>query len=205
MRFEKKVWLVGCVLLLASTVGAVRGDTIKKSGGLRIGVVDVGKIFEGYRKKIDREVELEKERNELQAEVDRMEKQLKKFQQEMKIYKGEKLEKKKAEYEDKLREYRAFIKVNNSKLQEKQTRLWKEVYNEIFQEVRRYGENNGYDLILQAGGDEVGGRSVEEVQLRVDMKKVIFFAPTVDVTGKILDILNARYKKMKEKNEKKEQ
>ncbi len=168
---------------------------------LKVGVVNLKRIFNDYKKKKDREVELQKERNELQSELDKKEKELKKLEKEMEILEGEEKLKKKEEFDEKRKDYTAFYSYNNKELQKKQVELWNTMFNEIVEEVEDFGEKGEYDLILKTDPDPIRGESLEEIQLRVDIKKVLFHSPKVDLTEPIIKALNDRYKKIKESKE----
>lgn len=169
---------------------------------LKIGVVNMAKVFSEYGKSRDGRVELEKQRSDMQAELDKKESELKKLEQELEVLNGEEKLKKNAEFQEKKKGYAAYFKVNNKELQRKQCDLWKSVYNEIIGEVKRSAEKEGYDLILKTDDGPISGNSLEQIQLRVDIKKVLFHSPKVDLTDRVINILNEKYKRLKESKEK---
>ncbi|MFC1671612.1 OmpH family outer membrane protein [Planctomycetota bacterium] len=198
MRMFMKV-LVVLGLILSPLCRMLPAEDAKNT---KIGVVDLRKIFDNYKKKMDQEVELEKEKNELQSELDKKEKELKSLEKEMEILEGEEKLKKKSEFDDKRKEYTAFYSYNNKKLQKKQVDLWNDTYNEIIEEVKRFGEKGEYDLILKANNEPIRGKTLEEIQLRVDIKDVLLHSPKVDLTDAIIKTLNDRHKRLKESREK---
>jgi Skp family chaperone for outer membrane proteins len=192
--------LVGLGLALSPLSGMLQAGEGSKP--LKIGIVNIKKVFDDYKKKMDREVALQKERNELQAELDKKEKELKKLEKEMEILEGDQKLKKKEEFDEKMKDYTAFFSYNNKKLQAKQVELWNTIHNEIVDEIDRFGKKHGYDLILKSDPDPIRGKSLEEIQLRADIKKVLYHSGKVDLTEPILKILNDQYKKLKESKEK---
>lgn len=191
----------GVMFLLAGPAATVvRADGEPSS--LKIGTVDVTKVFAEYEKSRDGRVTLEKHRSEMQDGLDKREKALKKIEQELEVLEAEEKLKKKAEFDEKRKEYTAYYTVNNKELQRKQSELWKDAYNEIGREIRGFGEKNDYDLILKADNDPISGKGLDDIQLRVDIKKVLYHSPRIDLTDEIINILNEKYKRTKESKEK---
>lgn len=177
-------------------------ETVETPKPLKIGVINLGKIFDDYKKKMDQQVKLEKQRSEMQSELDKKEKELKKLEQELEVLSGDEKLKKKGEFDEKRKGYTAYYTVNNKELQRKQAELWKSIYNEIIDEIKLAGGKEGYDIVLKVDDGPVSGNSLEEIQLRVDIKKVLFHSPKVDFTDGIINILNEKYKRVKESKEK---
>lgn len=174
----------------------------KPRGTLKIGVINMTKVFSEYQKRADGRVELEKQRSEMQAEIKKKEKKLQKLEQELEILSGEERLKKQAEYKEKAASYKAYFKVNSGELHRRQCDLWKSIYNEIITEVKRSAEQEGYDIVLKIDDGPVSGSSLENIQLNVDIKKILFHSPKVDMTDGIINVLNEKYKRVKESKEK---
>ena len=68
------VVLAGLGIILSPLCAHLPAAEVK---ALKVGVVNLKRVFNDYKKKKDREVELQKERNELQSELDKKEKELK--------------------------------------------------------------------------------------------------------------------------------
>jgi Skp family chaperone for outer membrane proteins len=169
---------------------------------LKIGVINITKVFDEYQKKLDGRVELEKKRSEMQATLEKKEKEMRKLEQASDVLEGEEKLKKRAEFEEKKKDYRAYLKVNQPELQKKQCELWITVYNEIIDQIKRSAEDDGYDIILNMKDGPVSGERLEDIQLRVDIKKVLFHSSKVDLTDEIISVLNEKYKRVKESKEK---
>lgn len=176
-------------------------EKISSGGSLKIAVIDLARAFNDYNKKKDQDVTLEKLRSQIQKQINERETSLQKLEQELEVLNGDEKLKKKAEFDDKKAEFTAFYRVNQKDLQDKQSELWKTIYSEIIDEVKRLSARDGYDVIFKVDENEVKGSNLEQILLRVDMMKILYHSPKVDLTDEILNLLNEKYKKVKDSKE----
>lgn len=189
-------------LMLGVASWAEDTEKVETPEPLKIGVVNLAKVFSEYQKRGDGRVKLMKEKKEKELELKKQEAKLKKLEQELEVLEGEEKLRKQAEHKEKRKSYQAYYEVNNTELLTRQCNLWKAIYNEIIDEVKRTAEREDYDIILKVDSDPVSGNSLEEIQLRVDIKKFLFHSPKVDLTDRIINVLNEKYKRAKASKEK---
>ena len=166
---------------------------------LKIGVVDLEKLFTDYR--LAKELE-----GELRAEAGRQEDELRK-QKEVILEHRRRLaadtrdpdnldrmkESQKLEYE--LAEYRSLQEDIRAKIAASRFKNAKKIWSEIEDAVARYAKQKGLDLVIkdQVPINPIG--SGAELQAYMNSKAVIYRAPYLDCTAEVLKVLNTDYER----------
>lgn len=156
-------------------------------GQYKIGVVNLKAVFEGYSRRQDEYGKLEIERATKQKDVDRLsatiEEQKKKYEeQKEKLSDDDRIQ-----LEDEINanylEYQTRFKALQGDIDRKERRLLDALYKDIRDAIMEVGAQENYHLILEAGEDNPSG--------------VLYSSPTLRMTQKVIDYLNASGKNTK--------
>ncbi len=174
--FGFTVLLATIVLLLAS--GAYCADVAK------IGVIDFQKIFEKSEagKTIKREINqqgrrMEKDLKFRGSQIEALKKQL---EREAMVMSREKREQKEREFRIKINDLKSLKQKYEKEIQQLQKRLINRVRRQVLNIVEEIGKKEGYLLIVEQIG-------------------VVYAPQSVNLTDRIIQIYNERYKKQRTK------
>lgn len=165
----KDVKRFGLVLLfLVSSIFVYSKD-------LKIGVVNVEKIYADYEKAKSVRDEIQSKRKEKQDELSKKQSELKKLKEEYDQKKGKLKGEEKEKYEKKINDLTAeintFVNLTNRQLIDENRKKTQELLNDIAKVIQDYASKNGYDLII-------------------DKKSLPYFNPSFDISEEIIKILN---------------
>jgi Skp family chaperone for outer membrane proteins len=151
----------------------------------KIGVVDLKEVFDGYEKQKDDYKSLENEMEELQKGIDEMRETLTKAEEEYEAQRDSMTHEEQQAREDAIEsdrgKYRAEFTRRQKDLERRQNRVADNILKDIRAAVRELGAAENYHLILEAGKNAPTG--------------VLYFSTTLNMTQKVVDHLNAKYKK----------
>ncbi len=146
---------------------------------LKIGVVDVEKIYNEYEKAKAAREEIQGKRTEKQIELSKKQTELKQIVDEYNAKKGKMKEDEMKQYEKKINdlttEINTFVRLTNQQLLEENRRKTQTLLTDIAKVIQDYATKNGYDLI-------------------VDKKSLPYFSNTFDISDEIIKILNQKIK-----------
>ncbi|MEE8141904.1 MAG: OmpH family outer membrane protein, partial [Planctomycetota bacterium] len=150
----------------------------------RVGVVNLNTVFEGYQKRNTLEKQLNEERKALKKRIDGMEKGLAKMRVELELL--DRQTTRFQELEKQARHLLEDLKVEQRHAAEALQRKQAQFHNSLLAEIRavigRYGEEQGFTLIVQ-----------KEFTLSSEARSwrsVLYHDPQIDLTQKILEVLN---------------
>jgi len=145
----------------------------------KIGVVDRKKVLKGYKK-------VETEYKKLQAEVEqrqtgitalseKIEAAKKQYEADSKTMNAADRAQRETQIQNDYRDYQSKLSSQQAEIDTKEQVLMREVFQEMEEAVQKVGGEEGYDIILDGNS-----------------RGAIFFAPNVDLSQKIIDILNSK-------------
>ena len=185
-------------ILAVAVVASLAATAIAQNPGpqgraLVVGVVDLGVVFKGYKRKdeLEKQVNAQKERLEKLAQSQRdalqkMRKDLDLLQTNSPTYRMKKYEiltaMKTAEVSAQQAEEELKAQVEGLTLQ---------LLDEIEECVREYGKQNGYDLVLKIDTKGWGDERFQERIMRAQVSSVLYHDPKVDITNSIVAVLNS--------------
>ncbi len=140
---------------------------------LKVGYVNVAKIFDSYEKTKANDVNLEKRGKQKEAELEARVNELKKLRQSLELLSNEAREAKTREIEEKADELQRFRTSTARDLRHDRDKIAKELLDEIQRGITDYAKANGYSLIL-------------------DARSVLYGQNAYDVTDGVLKLLNSR-------------
>ena len=146
------------------------------AGTVKIGVIDMQKIVFESKEGKKAKAEWDKEYNEKKQEIDKKTKELQKLQEELKKNAAVLSEKAKKQKQEELRKKAMelqFLKQEAMQyLQKRNAELVDAIIKKAIKIIQDYGKKNGYTLIIDRTG------------------KVVYSDPSVDLTKKIIQIMD---------------
>jgi len=167
----KKVIVASAVLFLCGlflTGGVFAAD--------KFAYVDLSRLVSEYGKAKDYEKTLIDKQNAYRAEIDKKVNEVKQFQDKMNLLSDKEKEVKKEEFETKVKGLQDFERQKLTDLRKEQDEKMKEVYKDIEDTVKQYAEKEGYALVF-------------------DSRLLIYQTKNMDITNKVMDILNKSFRK----------
>jgi len=158
--------LVLCTLFFAGVVSAAE----------KFAYVDLSRLFGEYGKTKDYDKTLNEKQNAYRTEIDNKTNEVKQFQDKVNLLSDKEKEAKKAEFETKVKGLQDFERQKLTDLRKEQDERMKEIFKDIEDAVKQYAEKEGYTLVFN---DRV----------------FVYQTKNMDITDKVMDILNKGYKK----------
>ncbi len=142
----------------------------------KYGFVDIGKVFDDYEKTKKFDQDLQEEGKKKQQERDAMVLEVRKLREEQAILSEEKKKDSEASIEKKLKELDEFDRNVRKELGEKREKVVKEIFQDIDQKLKLFGDRKGYDYIFND-------------------RALVYRNAKYDQTAEVLKELNNDYKK----------
>ena len=167
----KRVTVVLSVIVLALFIlaGAVQAAE-------KFVYVDLSRIFSEYAKTKDYDKVLGDKENAYNTERDKKVNEVKSFQDKMNLLSEKEKAAKKTDLEEKVKSLQEFDRQKQTDLRKEQDEKMKEILKDIQEAVKKYSEKEGFTLVFN---DRV----------------LVYEAKNLDITDKIVEILNKGYKK----------
>jgi len=164
----KKIFLV--VVALAVFIACAAEVSAED---LKIGCVNMQKIFSEYKKTRAAEAELEKKGKAKSEERNKMVEEVRRLKDEIELLSDEGREKKQAEVDGKIKELQDFDRRVRGELVEEREGVLREISGDIDKAIEDYGKKNKYDLILKK-----------------DKRVLIYDKGDLDITESVIRTLN---------------
>ncbi len=142
----------------------------------KVGSVDVARIFSEYSKTKDYDKILSDKQRAYTAERDKRLADIKQLQDKFDLLSDKEKETKKADLENKVKDLQEFDRQKTTDLRKDQDEKMKDILKDIEDTVKQYAEKEGYTMVLN---DRV----------------LVYQSKGMDITDKIIDILNKGSKK----------
>lgn len=173
----KVIFVIAISLFLAAPTQA---QLFKK--GVKIGYIDIARVFDQYEATDIATAELRKDIEDKRKDVEKRTEDINLLKQKLEtqgmVIKKEEKTRIEEEVEDKIRELKAITERLNRELRQREQKFVRDILEEIQEVVKVYGKDNGYDLIL-------------------DKREVLYGPEGMDVTSEIVKIINKRLEKKK--------
>ena len=156
---------VSCLLSLVAC-------RLSSAEGLKIGYVNLAKIFDGYERTKASEGDLEKQGKQKDAELQGRLNELKKLREGLELLNDQAREAKTREIEQKSDDLQRFKNTTLRELGRERQKLADSILQDIQRVIIEYAKTNGFSLILQQD------------------KVVLYGQPAYDVTDEVLKALN---------------
>lgn len=142
----------------------------------KFGFIELGKIFNEYNKTKDYDKVLSGKENAYETERDKKVDEIKQLQDKMNLLSDKEKETKKTDLEDKIKSLQEFDRQKQADLRKESNEKRAEVMKDIDSAIKSYAAKEGYTLVF----NEVG---------------VVYNSKEMDITDKIIELLNKGYKK----------
>jgi len=171
----KKACLIALSAVAVLTIATTQKAFAQKS--LKVGVVDVEKIYSSYEKVKQSSSDLQAEKKPKQEQYDKMVAEIKKMEDEYKEKASKMTASERKAFEGKIKakklEAQSFLEQTNTELLEKNRAITQQRLKEISDAIQAYGKENNFDIIL-------------------DKKSLPYFTSTIDITDAIIAKLNKK-------------
>ncbi len=193
-----RFFVIACIAILLSPTWAQQPVQPATPTLVKIGFVDLKKIFRDYQKVKQLQDAVRQETEMELAKIKGLKEEAKQLQEEIPLYKaGSKVrlqkEKKLAElmFDIKNREEKA----NHFLNQRHKTEL-ENVYHEVAEEIENYARANGFFMIVRVSdADFFGSQSVEALYMQIYTRDVLYWQKENDITNIIIETINEKYKR----------
>lgn len=167
----KRVIFASMVLLLCAlffTGGVLAAE--------KFAYADMIQLISEYGKAKDYEKVLIDKQNAYRAELDKKANEVKQFEDKMNLLSDKEKEAKKEEFETKVKALQDFGRQKSTDLRKEQDEKMQEVYKDVGEAIKQYAEKEGYALVF-------------------DNRLLVYQTKNMDITAKVVGILNKGYKK----------
>ena len=187
-------------VLLASLIYTNINIANAEAEDFKIGIVDIGNVFEKYQKRIDLDQELKEQEKEFQDEVNKKRKEIIDLDEETQLLDlgSESRSNNENLMERKNVELEGYAKFAERQLLKKYKNFFENIYQEVVQKVEKIGEQEGFDLIIKNEEADLKSNEISDLQFKIGIRTVLYHSDSVDITFDVVDILNASYSKEKE-------
>jgi len=186
MAWTVPVAVAGCLVL-----GILHAGNPISPGPLKIGVVDLAKVADGYQKRKDRETEINKAIQAAEGQLKAFQKKVESMSSEVDLLdrKAPEYSGKRKELVEKIEEARMRRRLAEIELNEKGTLYLQEVFSEILAKVEEYRAANNFDFILRVDNKPLAS------QEQLLLKMVMAHNKAFDVTDDVIAYLNKSLQK----------
>ena len=186
--------------LLASLIYTNINIANAEAEDFKIGIVDIGNVFEKYQKRIDLDLELKEQEKGFQDEVNKKRKEIIDLDEETQLLDlgSENRSNNENLMERKNVELEGYAKFAERQLLKKYKNFFENIYQEVVQKVEKIGEQEGFDLIIKNEEADLKSNEISDLQFKIGIRTVLYHSDSVDITFDVVDILNASYSKEKE-------
>lgn len=166
---KAKIVLWGLFFSLSILAGAVQAAE-------KFAYVDLSRIFSEYTKTKDYDKVLGNKENTYSTEREKKVNEVKTFQDKMNLLSDKEKAAKKTDLEEKVKSLQEFDRQKQTDLRKEQDEKMKEILKDIEEAVKKYSEKEGFTLVF-------------------NNRVLVYEAKNLDITDKIVEILNKGYKK----------
>jgi len=170
---------------------------------LRIGTVNVVKVFDELDEKVDMNAKLRELEDKRAAQLRRLAEKVRNLEEKAKLLKPDSEEARKTArlLEDAKREFRSQRDATEDHMYNKLFDFTLAIYKKIRQEIEIYAREAGYDIVLRTRDADLGNIDPNirprtrylELNRRIEATTVLYHAPSTDFTDEIIKRLNQKY------------
>ena len=180
-------------LIALAALIATESVTAQERVGIKVGVVNLGEIFDKYYKKKELDANLRSESEKKREVLEAKGKEVARLQEELALFDlgtdaGKRTEQKLFQTKVERETYR---KMAQEEWVRKQRDFTVRLYEEIQARIADYARREKIDLVLKAEDSEIRAGTLEMVQLEIKLRTVLFRSPDLDITSDVITYLNA--------------
>ena len=165
----------------------------QESVEIKVGVVNLGEVFDKYYKKKELDAALRAESEKKREVLQERAKEIAKLEEELALFDlgteaGKRTETKLFQKKVERETYR---KMAQGEWVKKQRDYTIRLYEEIQARIADYAKREKIDLVLKLEDTEIRAGTLEMVQLEIKLRTVLFHSPALDITKGLIAYLNA--------------
>ncbi len=185
---------LGAGAALGSALLAPAAARAADGAGLKVGLVDIGVVFKSYKRKDDLEKEINNQKLNFEKQAQEQQKVLEGLRNNLNLLKdGSDLwRQKRKELNLQVSQMKVIRDGWEEELKIQIENLTLMILNEIEDRVRKFGEDNKFDLIVKIDSQGWGDERFQERIFRAQVSSVLYFRKELDVTERVLLLLNDR-------------
>jgi len=186
-------------VLLASLICTNINIANAEEEDFKIGIVDIGSVFEKYQKRIDLDQELKEQEKGFQDEINKKRKEIIDLDEETQLLdlgsenrgiNENLMERKNVELE-------GYAKFAERQLLKKYKDFFESIYQEVVHKVEEIGEQEAFDIIIKKEEADLKSAKISDLQFKIGIRTVLYHSDSVDITLGVVEALNASYSKEK--------
>ncbi len=197
---KKTTWMLVVLLGVFGYRLSLAQESTEVPGPLKIGVVNVSKVLTECQENLDREKSIELKQQEIKAKLKELETEANDIRNELEnVLKPGSQESiaRMQEWFNKMALKEAYEKGQMKSL-ETDTQVWTEtLYQKFLDEVNRMARQKGLTLVLNKDEMSVRQRNLDDLLSMIRSRRILYSAPTLDLTAEILENLDKDYEKVK--------
>ena len=180
--------LVALTIMIATESVTAQGQV-----GIKVGVVNLGEIFDKYYKKKELDADLRAESEKRREVIQAKSKEIAKLEEELALFDlgtdagkrtEEKLFQKKVERD-------TYRKMAQEVWVKKQRDFTIRLYEEIQAHIADYAKREKIDLVLEVEDSEIRVGTLDMVHLEIKLRTILFHKPDLNITTDVIAYLNA--------------
>ncbi|MCM8783583.1 MAG: OmpH family outer membrane protein [Candidatus Omnitrophica bacterium] len=164
------------ILFLASVV--LLGVSLCYAADLKIGYIDVSRVFDEYNRTKEEDQILEKKGSEKEAQREKMVNEIKKIKEELDLASDKVKPDKQKLLDEKIKNLQGYDRTTREDLRKERDGIVREILKEIDGVIQELGKKEGYTVI-------------------VNERLLLYRDESLDLTGRVIKILNEQYDKKK--------
>lgn len=185
------------VALLAGLLGytwaqrPTAGDEAgKRPEDLRIGVVDLGKVFLGYQRLGERREEHARETQKVDAALKELFAEIGRLKDDLKRAKEGSAEQRRLveEAQTKAREFELQRQKEQQRLMLRETEIYAQAYARVVEEIQKIAEARGLRLVLRTQAGPLEGKNPQETL--AGLNRAVLYQESLDITDQVLEAMN---------------
>lgn len=185
------------VAVLAALLGytwaqgpGLRGADDAKPPNFPVAVVDMGKVFNGFKQLSERKEELQRQNQKVEEQIKTRVEELTQLQEEAKGHKEGSPEHKRIvkEFQTKNRDFEIFRREQQRIVLEAQTKMLLWAYEKVAEQVQQYADDRGIKLVLTYNEIPREGKNPQEIIN--GLNRAVVYQNALDITEEILQAMN---------------
>jgi len=199
LMFSRMPIMCLAFVLLASLICTNINIANAEEEDFKIGIVDIGSVFEKYQKRIDLDQELKEQEEGFQDEINKKRKEIIDLDEETQLLdlgsenrgiNENLMERKNVELE-------GYAKFAERQLLKKYKDFFESIYQEVVHKVEEIGEQEAFDIIIKKEEADLKSAKISDLQFKIGIRTVLYHSDSVDITLGVVEALNASYSKEK--------
>ncbi len=169
--------------------------------GIKIGVVDISRVFEAYKKRIDLDQQLKEQETKFQDEINQKRKEMIDLDEETQLLDlgSESRSKNEELLERKSVELEGYAKFAERQLLKKYKGFFENTYDEVVKKVEEVGKQENFDIIIKKEDPGLESGQISDLQFKIGIRTVLYHSNSVDITSNVIENLNTTYSEEKER------